>query len=155
MHQKDAEGIANSVAPDQTAPLIWVCIVCQVLSVRKLRKITVRYKTINNTKHQFLFFFFFFCDWCYAIQHSASIRVLQRMWRNATIVSSTRNYAIQRRVFAVVVVVVVCFVFFLRRDIWAATWQNQQRDCAPSEDSDQPGHPPSLIRVFTVRLMAS
>ena len=27
-------------------------------------------------------------------------------------------------------------------------WQNQQNDCAPSEDSDQPGHPPSLIRVF-------
>ena len=24
--------------------------------------------------------------------------------------------------------------------------------CAPSEDSDQPGHPPSLIGVFTVRL---
>ena len=24
--------------------------------------------------------------------------------------------------------------------------------CQPSEDSDQPGHPPSLIRVFTVRL---
>ena len=24
--------------------------------------------------------------------------------------------------------------------------------CAPSEDSDQPGHPPSLIRVFAVRL---
>ena len=23
--------------------------------------------------------------------------------------------------------------------------------CAPSEDSDQPGHPPSLIRVFAVR----
>ena len=33
---------------------------------------------------------------------------------------------------------------------WAATWQNQQSDCAPSEDSDQPGHPPSLIRVFAV-----
>ena len=31
---------------------------------------------------------------------------------------------------------------------WAATWQNQQSDCAPSEDSDQPGHPPNLIRVF-------
>ena len=31
--------------------------------------------------------------------------------------------------------------------IWAATWQNQQSDCAPSEDSDQPGHSPSLIRV--------
>ena len=30
---------------------------------------------------------------------------------------------------------------------WAATWQNQQSDCAPSEDSDQPGHPPSLISL--------
>ena len=36
--------------------------------------------------------------------------------------------------------------------IWATTWQNQQNDCAPSEDSDQPGHPPSLIRVFVVRM---
>ena len=25
--------------------------------------------------------------------------------------------------------------------------------CVPSEDSDQPGHPPSLIRVFAVRSM--
>ena len=23
--------------------------------------------------------------------------------------------------------------------IWATTWQNQQHECAPSEDSDQPG----------------
>ena len=36
--------------------------------------------------------------------------------------------------------------------IWAALWQNQQSECAPSEDSDQPGHPPSLIRVFAVRM---
>ena len=35
---------------------------------------------------------------------------------------------------------------------WAATWQNHQCGCAPSEDSDQPGHPPSLIRVFAVRM---
>ena len=27
--------------------------------------------------------------------------------------------------------------------------------CAPSEDSDQPGHPPSLIRVFAVRSLGS
>ena len=26
---------------------------------------------------------------------------------------------------------------------------------APSEDSDQPGHPPSLIRVFAVRSMGN
>ena len=36
--------------------------------------------------------------------------------------------------------------------MWAATWQNQQSDCAPSEDSDQPGHPASLIRLFAVRM---
>ena len=36
--------------------------------------------------------------------------------------------------------------------IWATTWQNQQNECAPSEDSDQHGHPPSLIRVFAVRM---
>ena len=35
--------------------------------------------------------------------------------------------------------------------IWATSWQNQQNDCAPSEDSDQPGHPPSLIGVLAVR----
>ena len=39
-----------------------------------------------------------------------------------------------------------------RHDImWATTWQNQQNECAPSEDSYQPGHPPSLIRVFALR----
>ena len=39
MHPKDAAGIANSVDPDQTAP-IWVCTVCPDLSVRKFRIIT-------------------------------------------------------------------------------------------------------------------
>ena len=37
----------------------------------------------------------------------------------------------------------------------AATWQNQQNECAPSEDWDQPRHPPSLIRVFAVRMKKS
>ena len=35
--------------------------------------------------------------------------------------------------------------------IWAATWENQQCGSAPSNDSDQPMHPPSLFRVFAVR----
>ena len=34
----------------------------------------------------------------------------------------------------------------------AATWQKQQTECVSSEDSDQPGHPPSLISVFAVRM---
>ena len=40
----------------------------------------------------------------------------------------------------------VCFSLMLCRH------QTQQNECAPSEDSDQPGHPPSLIRVFAARL---
>ena len=39
-----------------------------------------------------------------------------------------------------------------RDNNWTATWQNQQSGYAPSEDSDQPWHPPSLIRVFAVRM---
>ena len=42
-----------------------------------------------------------------------------------------------------------CFSTLLTM-IWAATWQKQQNECSPSEDSDQPGHPLSLIRVFAV-----
>ena len=41
MSPNDADGMANSVDPDQTAPLIWVCTVCPGISVRKLRIITV------------------------------------------------------------------------------------------------------------------
>ena len=38
---------------------------------------------------------------------------------------------------------------------WAATRQNQQSECARSEDTDQPGHLPSLIRVFAVHSVGS
>ena len=42
MSPNNADGMANSVDPDQTALiLIWVYTVCPDLSVRKLRKITV------------------------------------------------------------------------------------------------------------------
>ena len=50
MHPKDAEGIANSIDPDQTAPrssLIWVCIVCPVLS-KNLG--TLQYSMFNNNR---------------------------------------------------------------------------------------------------------
>ena len=36
-----------------------------------------------------------------------------------------------------------------------ASRQNQQKDCVPCKDSDQPGHLPSLIRAFTVRSVGS
>ena len=37
-----------------------------------------------------------------------------------------------------------------RKLTWATTWQNQLCGCVPSQDSHQPGHQPSLIRVFAV-----
>ena len=45
-----------------------------------------------------------------------------------------------------------CIKIILNFITWATTCQNQQSDCAPSEDSDQPGHPPCLIRVFAARM---
>ena len=45
MGPNDADGMANNVDPDQTAPrssLIWVCTVCPGLAVRKLRIIMVQ-----------------------------------------------------------------------------------------------------------------
>ena len=48
MSPNDADGMANTVDPDQTAPLIWVCTVCPGLSVQQLRIITVKvYLSIN------------------------------------------------------------------------------------------------------------
>ena len=44
MSPNNADGMANSVDPDQTAQsVIWVCTVCPDLSVRKLRNITVTF----------------------------------------------------------------------------------------------------------------
>ena len=41
--------------------------------------------------------------------------------------------------------------FIHMSSIWASAQQNHKMPFAPSEDSDQPGHPPSLITVFAVR----
>ena len=44
MSPDDADGMANSVDPDQIDPLGAVCTVCPGISVRKLRIITVSCK---------------------------------------------------------------------------------------------------------------
>ena len=48
---------------------------------------------------------------------------------------------------------VLVFVGIYDEVIWAALWQNQQNDYAPSKDSDHPRHPPSLTRVFALHSM--
>ena len=50
----------------------------------------------------------------------------------------------------------MCCIFRLEEEaFWATSWQNQQNDLCAQRDSDHPGHPPSLIRVFAVRSMGS
>ena len=44
------------------------------------------------------------------------------------------------------------FVDILKNKFEPAHDKTNQITCAPSEDSDQPGRPPSLIGVFTVRM---
>ena len=42
-----------------------------------------------------------------------------------------------------------CLLFHINEPAHGKTYKMA---CAPSKDSDQPGHPPSLIRVFAVRM---
>ena len=66
----------------------------------------------------------------------SSVRLIKRLNKFSLLMCQTKQLT-------------VCNVI---KHTWAALWQNQQCGCAPSEDSDQPGHPPSLIRVFAVRM---
>ena len=96
MSPNEADGMANSVDPDQTAPLGAVWSGSALFAQAYLSETLGSLQLVNNSKY-------------------------------TTFIIAT----------------------------WATTWQNQQSDCAPSKDSAQPGHPPSLIRVFAVRLMGS
>ena len=53
---------------------------------------------------------------------------------------------------SLVAYVISTIISCLRWHIWAPHDKTNKMVCAPSEDSDQPGHPPSLIRVFAVRM---
>ena len=48
-------------------------------------------------------------------------------------------------------IMTVSWIFFAVSLIEPPHDKTNKIACAPSEDSDQPGHPPSLIRVFAVR----
>ena len=73
------------------------------------------------------------------------MRKKRKSWWNDDILMWTMFI---RKKFLLVVIILSVWC----RLIWAMTWQNQQNGCASKEDLDQPGHPPSLIRVFTVRM---
>ena len=57
-------------------------------------------------------------------------------------------------IYLVVILSLKAFVLAWK-PFWAPTWLHQQNECVPSEDSDQPGHLPSPIRVFAVHSMGS
>ena len=67
-----------------------------------------------------------------------------------------QNLFLYRHVINIADPYTLCFTSYRGNcTIWATSWQNQQNECAPSEDSDQSGHSPSLIRVFAVRSVGS
>ena len=75
----------------------------------------------------------------------------QRMSEDSYLYES--SYCIKETVYQRVIADEMCFLLFEKHNsIWATTWQNQQNECAPSKDSDQPGHPPCLIRVFAAHM---
>ena len=59
---------------------------------------------------------------------------------------------------ALIVFIITRFIWFCNANAWALKVFEQPHDktnkmaCAPSEDSNRPWHPPSLIRVFAVRM---
>ena len=82
------------------------------------------------------------------------LSVLSKSWlfvNSGEFVNPILIYFIQKRVYEQVSEQKWC----ARINKCAASCQNQQNDCAPSEDSDQPRHPHSMIRVFAVRSMGS
>ena len=71
MSPNDADWMANSVDPDQTAPLIWFCTVCPGISVRKLRIVMIVLLKMRHVMRVLFFSSFvnsFFKRACAAIQ---------------------------------------------------------------------------------------
>ena len=102
----------------------------------------------------FFFFFFFFCFYCHALIHLwlwfiYSNKVWKMSRNNHNHRSQPANATKQKS----------------KQIMTDSTQSTQTKEtnepahdktykmaCAPSEDSDQPGHPPSLIRVLAVRM---
>ena len=53
------------------------------------------------------------------------------------------------------ITVIVCSCFCLSSTFEPPSDKTNKMICAPSEDSDLPGHLPNLIRVFAVRSVSS
>ena len=93
-----------------------------------------------------------FCWFCHAAHLECQAKIDQFAWlvRMIRVLQSTHMIMLVLSCSNSVICICILYVHVAERKRWAATWQNQQSECAPSKDSDQPGHPPSLIRVFAV-----
>ena len=70
--------------------------------------------------------------------------------RFSVALSSSMRKAISRSIYQVRFKLAYLAKSLVISDKWAGAWQNQQKDSAPSEDSDQPGHLLGLIKVFAL-----
>ena len=139
MHPKDADGIENSVDPDQRSSLIWVCTVCSDLFARKLRNITVFFYSENANLVPRQQLHFLLLD---------NITSNMHLYMSRDMTKPTKWLCTQPRL----------------RSAWASSQSDQSLRCcalwvakdprflhADSEDSDQTGRMPRLIWVFAGR----
>ena len=114
----------------------------------------------NWKSHNFsVFFIWWFCQWkfiqgnlnlrCIMLSNVNSIYIISKAACDNVEIANGKFTNISEVKFSQIIVNVQYYQQHLE-NIWATTWQNQQNECAPSEDSNQSGHPPSLIRVFAV-----
>ena len=142
---KDADRVVNCVDPDQTGhcsfSLIWIYIFCPDFAqtcLSKLRNITVVYKLLRMESRIKLFncLFIFSFKIGQLEKETKFLLVLEKkiVWFDKTFSQYCPMYYEEH------------FSFEPPLD------KTDNVVCVPSEDSDQPGHPPSLIRVFAVRM---
>ena len=142
---------ADSKDSDQTGRMIWVFAgrICHFIGFVK-RWLNCNFYTYPLGKLQEKFnnlhvewkTFKDFQRWLVTRETSQSLDyVVSRVWKHGLQITDKPNFLQQVGQQSV-------NVFF--ENMWAVSWQNQQSEYAPSEDSDQPGHPPSLIRAFAV-----
>ena len=129
----------------KSSPMIKAPYQCIVLFVKR-----IKHSLLEQLHRLFFFFLFLFFFFCRTQLSSTSQKIA---YFNKTIKSFICAWRASLWTFHVFLVQ----IYLLDRDssnhivhflssfptfsIWAASWQNQQNDCAPSEDSDQPGHP--------------
>ena len=167
MSPNDADRMANSVDPHQTAPLIWVCTVCPGISVRKLRIVTVLWMSffssiltqadteIGKKKskiYAMASFFFKNTSWPNQIINIYSALFNFLAFYNVRSITSHKHCKNVKQLFYCQLEASTALI---PKHIWASSRENLFLPYANNKGADQPAHPRSLISTFVVHCLDS